>query len=74
MCHVANRALSDVEARYRQTELKAVTIKFACADTFHKHLVGAQKFEITTLITNHLRASLKKSLYIDPRYTKSWVC
>ena len=46
MCHVANRALTDVETRYGQTELEATAIKFACADALYKYLVGAPKFEI----------------------------
>ena len=48
MCHVANRALTDVETRYGQTELEAAAIKFACADALYKYLVGAPKFEIIT--------------------------
>ena len=48
MCHVANRALTDVETRYGQTELEAAEIKFACADALYKYLVGAPKFEIIT--------------------------
>ncbi|CAB4042207.1 Hypothetical predicted protein, partial [Paramuricea clavata] len=48
MCHVANRALTDVETRYGQTELEAAAIKFACADALYKYLVGAPKFEIFT--------------------------
>lgn len=47
MCHVANRALTDVETRYGQTELEAVAIKFAC-DHFYKYVVGAPEFEIIT--------------------------
>lgn len=48
MCHVANRALTDVETRYGQTELEAVAIKFACVHAFYKYLVGAPTFEIIT--------------------------
>ncbi|CAB4026926.1 PREDICTED: uncharacterized protein K02A2.6-like [Paramuricea clavata] len=48
MCHVANRALTDVETRYGQTELEAAAIKFACADALYKYLVGPPKFEIFT--------------------------
>ena len=48
MCHIANRALTDVETRYGQTELEAAAIKFACADALYKYLVGAPKFEIVT--------------------------
>ncbi|XP_028405759.1 uncharacterized protein LOC114528330 [Dendronephthya gigantea] len=48
MCHVANRALTDVETRYGQTELEAAAIKFVCADAFYKYLVGAPKFKIIT--------------------------
>ncbi|CAB4014594.1 Hypothetical predicted protein [Paramuricea clavata] len=48
MCHVTNRALTDVETRYGQTELEAAAIKFACADALYKYLVGAPKFEIFT--------------------------
>ena len=48
MCLVANRALTDVETRYGQTELEAAAIKFSCADALYKYLVGAPKFEIIT--------------------------
>ena len=48
MCHIANRALTDVETRYGQTELEATAIKFACAHSFYKYLVGAPRFEIIT--------------------------
>ena len=48
MCHVANRALTDVETRYGQTELEATAIKFACADALYKYLVGSPRFEIIT--------------------------
>ena len=48
MCHVANRALTDIETRYGQIELEAAAIKFACANALYKYLVGAPKFEIIT--------------------------
>ena len=48
ICHIANRALTDVETRYGQTEQEATAIKFACADALYKYLVGAPKFEIVT--------------------------
>ena len=48
MCHIGNRALTDVRTRYGLAELETARIKFACVHAFYKYLVGESIFEIVT--------------------------
>ena len=48
MCHIGNRALTDVGTRYGLAKLETAGIKFACVHAFYKYLVGASIFEIVT--------------------------